>query len=52
MWAYMPGLHAYPGPHHVIRLQALFKKHDVSYDVRPYWICMGATFLNLWQVCF
>ena len=32
------------------RVQAMFKKHGVEYDVRPYWTCMAATFANLWQV--
>merc|ERR1712070_1298794 len=32
------------------RVKALFDKHGVEYDVRPYSTCMAATFQNLWDV--
>ena len=32
------------------RVRALFEKHGVEYDVRPYAECMRVTFLNLWKV--
>ena len=32
------------------RVKALFEKHGVEYDVRPYWECFRITYLNLWKV--
>lgn len=32
------------------RVKALFEKHGLVYDVRPYWTCMYVTFKNLWDV--
>ena len=32
------------------RVKALFEKHGVEYDVRPYWECFRVTYRNLWAV--
>ena len=32
------------------RVQALFEKHGVEYDVRSYWTCLAATTKNLHEV--
>ena len=32
------------------RVRALFEKHGVEYDVRPYWECVRVTYANLWAV--
>ena len=32
------------------RVKALFEKHGVEYDVRPYFVCMQDTYRNLWAI--
>ena len=32
------------------RVAALFEKHGLRYDVRPYWSCLGETLANMHAV--
>ena len=45
-----PSMPQYRHPliHH--RVKALFEKHGVEYDVRPYMECMRVTYANMWAV--
>ena len=45
-----PAMPQYRHPQICHRVKALFDKHGVEYDVRPYTTCMAATFQNLWDV--
>jgi len=45
-----PSMPQYRHPQVAPRVRALFEKHGVEYDVRPYAECMRVTFLNLWKV--
>ena len=45
-----PSMPQYNHPKISPRVKALFEKHGVEYDVRPYWECMRVTFVNLWAV--
>merc|ERR1712216_339154 len=45
-----PSMPQYNLPKIAHRVKALFEKHGVEYDQRPYLECMRVTFLNLWEV--
>ena len=40
----------YNHPNIAHRVKALFEKHGVEYDNRPYTECLRVTFSNLWAV--
>ena len=45
-----PSMPQYNHPKICHRVRALFEKHGVEYDVRPYWECIRVTYANLWAV--
>ena len=45
-----PSMPQYHHPTISPRVKALFEKHGVEYDSRPYFECMRATFMNMWAV--
>ena len=45
-----PSMPQYNHPKIAPRVQALFAKHGVEYDVRSYWECMRITYVNLLAV--
>ena len=45
-----PSMPQYNHPKISPRVKALFEKHGVEYDQRPYLECMRVTYLNLWRV--
>ena len=46
----LAGLRRYRHPLICDRVKALFEKHGIEYDVRPYTECMRVTYANLWAV--
>ena len=45
-----PSMPQYNHPKICHRVKALFEKHGVEYDVRPYFVCMQDTYRNLWAI--
>merc|ERR1719231_1232569 len=45
-----PSMPQYNHPIISPRVKALFEKHGVEYDVRPYTECLRVTYVNLWAV--
>ena len=45
-----PSMPQYHHPQVAHRVKALFEKHGVEYDQRPYFECLRVTFNNLWRV--
>ena len=45
-----PSMPQYNHPKISPRVKALFEKHGVEYDVRPYMECMRVTYKNLWAI--
>jgi len=45
-----PSMPQYNHPKISPRVKALFEKHGVEYDVRPYFECMRVTYNNLWAI--
>jgi len=45
-----PSMPQYHHPQVSKRVQKLFEKHGVEYDMRPYTTCLSVTFKNLWAV--
>ena len=45
-----PSMPQYNHPKICHRVRALFEKHGVEYDVRPYWECVRVTYANQWAV--
>jgi len=45
-----PSMPQYNHPKIAHRVKALFERHGVEYDVRPYVECLRVTYVNLWRV--